>query len=198
MPPRAAIGYSLLPMLHVLRAAGVADFDDREYHEALQAARERCEGYGPGARNNAAAAMASELHGKTGFVYAAPALLEGVARRWPARSTRMQRRWRVPRSSDSTQRDRGMGGRAPDEARRDHFARGPRGSPDHAPHGSQSSLRPVRRPRGAAGSASRRLARMLALMLLGDFTSVYLAYLNDVDPTPVKKIDALKAELAGR
>jgi len=43
-----------------------------------------------------------------------------------------------------------------------------------------------------------RLARMLCLMLLGDFASVYLAYLNDVDPTPVKKIDTLKKQLAGQ
>jgi hypothetical protein len=35
-------------------------------------------------------------------------------------------------------------------------------------------------------------------MLLGDFTSVYLAYLNDVDPTPVTKIDTLKKQLAGQ
>ena len=44
--------------------------------------------------------------------------------------------------------------------------------------------------------ASGRLSRMLATMLLGDFASVYLAYLNGVDPTPVKKIDALKKELS--
>jgi glucose/mannose-6-phosphate isomerase len=43
--------------------------------------------------------------------------------------------------------------------------------------------------------AGGRLSRMLAMMLLGDFASVYLAYLNSVDPTPVKKIDALKKEL---
>jgi hypothetical protein len=44
--------------------------------------------------------------------------------------------------------------------------------------------------------AGGRLARMLSMMLLGDFTSVYLAYLNGVDPTPVTKIDRLKKELA--
>jgi hypothetical protein len=41
-----------------------------------------------------------------------------------------------------------------------------------------------------------RLSRMLSTMLLGDFAGVYLAYLNGVDPTPVKKIEALKKELA--
>ena len=41
----SAIGYSLLPMLHALRAAGVALFADREYAEALSVARERCEAH---------------------------------------------------------------------------------------------------------------------------------------------------------
>jgi glucose/mannose-6-phosphate isomerase len=47
MPPRSAIGYSLFPMLQVLRAAGVASFDDKEYSEALSAARDRCDAYSP-------------------------------------------------------------------------------------------------------------------------------------------------------
>jgi glucose/mannose-6-phosphate isomerase len=40
-----------------------------------------------------------------------------------------------------------------------------------------------------------RLARMLSTVLLGDFTSVYLAVLRGVDPTPVKTINYLKETL---
>ena len=36
------------------------------------------------------------------------------------------------------------------------------------------------------------LARMLSTIIVGDFTSVYLAILNGVDPTPVKTISYLK------
>jgi hypothetical protein len=32
-------------------------------------------------------------------------------------------------------------------------------------------------------------------MILGDFASVYLAYLNGVDPTPISVIDHLKDRL---
>ncbi len=39
------------------------------------------------------------------------------------------------------------------------------------------------------------LARLFSLIYLGDLTSVYLAVLNGVDPTPVKKIDLLKERL---
>jgi glucose/mannose-6-phosphate isomerase len=40
-----------------------------------------------------------------------------------------------------------------------------------------------------------RMGRIFSLIQLGDFMSFYLAALNDVDPTPVKVIDFLKAEL---
>lgn len=40
------------------------------------------------------------------------------------------------------------------------------------------------------------LARMLSLVVLGDWTSLYLAVLAGVDPTPIVKIDRLKAALA--
>ena len=39
------------------------------------------------------------------------------------------------------------------------------------------------------------LARILSAVVVGDFTSVYLAVLRGVDPTPVKTISHLKNEL---
>ncbi|RLF25704.1 MAG: bifunctional phosphoglucose/phosphomannose isomerase, partial [Thermoplasmata archaeon] len=40
------------------------------------------------------------------------------------------------------------------------------------------------------------LARMISLMYIGDFVSIYLAILRKVDPTPVDVITELKTELA--
>ncbi len=40
------------------------------------------------------------------------------------------------------------------------------------------------------------LARIFSLTYIGDYTSVYLAFLNGIDPTPVKLIDLLKNKLA--
>ena len=39
------------------------------------------------------------------------------------------------------------------------------------------------------------LARMLSTVCIGDFTSVYLAVLRNVDPTPVENINLLKDKL---
>jgi glucose/mannose-6-phosphate isomerase len=40
-----------------------------------------------------------------------------------------------------------------------------------------------------------RMAKMLSILLTGDFTSIYLAILRGIDPTPVKTISVLKAKL---
>jgi hypothetical protein len=39
------------------------------------------------------------------------------------------------------------------------------------------------------------LAKMLSTICIGDFTSVYLAILRKIDPTPVKTIDLLKEQI---
>ena len=40
-----------------------------------------------------------------------------------------------------------------------------------------------------------KLARMLSILYIGDFVSIYLAILNNIDPTPVYIIEKLKKEL---
>jgi glucose/mannose-6-phosphate isomerase len=52
---------------------------------------------------------------------------------------------------------------------------------------------PVVRPESRGES---RLERVLSLVMLGDLTSVYLAVLDGVDPTPVEPLDRFKAALA--
>jgi glucose/mannose-6-phosphate isomerase len=48
-------------------------------------------------------------------------------------------------------------------------------------------------PQGAS-----KLARMFSVIVIGDYASVYLAILQNKDPTPVKIIDQIKQELAKR
>jgi glucose/mannose-6-phosphate isomerase len=48
------------------------------------------------------------------------------------------------------------------------------------------------------GCGNSRLSEMVSLVLLGDYISYYLALLNGTDPTPVRTIDYLKEELAGK
>jgi glucose/mannose-6-phosphate isomerase len=41
-----------------------------------------------------------------------------------------------------------------------------------------------------------RMARVFSLLILGDFTSYYLALLNGVNPSPVDRIERFKKLLA--
>jgi glucose/mannose-6-phosphate isomerase len=204
MPPRSAIGYSLLPMLHVLRATGVASFDDHEYDEALAVARDRCDAYGPHARgdSNAAMELAQDLHGHIAFVYAAPGLLEGVARRWACQINENAKTLAHFALFPELNHNEIVGWEVGDvmkkaviialEDRDDHpMTRRQAGVALSLMGPNAAHVEHLETPGG------KRLARMLSIMLLGDFMSVYLAYLNEVDPTPVKKIDALKKQLAG-
>jgi glucose/mannose-6-phosphate isomerase len=50
--------------------------------------------------------------------------------------------------------------------------------------------------RRVSASGEHLLARMVSLINLGDYTSVYLGAAWGVDPTPVEKIDHLKSKLA--
>ncbi len=204
MPPRSAIGYSLLPMLQIVRACGVAAFADAEYEEALAAAREHCEACAPERPRNAAIELAERLKGKTAFVYAAPSLLEGVARRWcraalyDAIVVVLAHFAFFPELNHNEI----VGWEASPRLMADVVILSLEDRDDHEMTRRQTEVglsimgplagRVERLETGRGG----RLARMLSIMLLGDFASVYLAYLNGVDPTPVAKIDRLKKELA--
>ena len=204
MPPRSAIAYSLLPMLHLLRAAGVAAFEDREYEEALGMARDRCDAYGPARSDNAAIELARGLHRRTAFVYAAPGLLEGVARRWACQINENAKTLAHFAFFPELNHNEIVGWEVGEhlmshgvilslEDREDHPMTRRQADVGLSLVGSHASR--VERLETSAGG---RLSRMLAMLLLGDFMSVYLAYLNGVDPTPVDKIVELKRQLAGQ
>lgn len=204
MPPRSAIAFSLLPMLLVLRACGVATFEDDEYREAVETARERCDAYAPANADNTAITLARALHDNTPFVYAAPGLLEGVARRWACQFNENAKT--IAHFSHFPELDHNeiVGWAvAPHliphavvislEDREDHPSTRRQTEISLSIIGEQASR--VERLQTPGGG---RLSRMLATMQLGDFTSVYLAYLNGVDPTPVRTIDRLKKAIADR
>lgn len=201
MPPRSALGLSLLPMLQILRACGIAAFDDSEFHEALASARQLCATCAPDATENAAHDLAQALSGKVPFVYAASGLMEGVARRWACQfneNSKMLAHWGL---FPELGHNEIVGWEASPKLMKDSvvIALADADDPDAALRQMTTSLDIIEPLAGAvirpSPVAGGRLARMIATTLLGDFASVYLAYINGIDPTPVEKIDRLKKEL---
>jgi glucose/mannose-6-phosphate isomerase len=204
MSPRAAIAYSFFPMIQILRVVGLAQFEDAEFDEALETARRLAQSYGPDSEDNRAFELAKKLEGKYPYVYSGPGLLESIARRWACQFNENSKSpahfavypelnhneivgWREGSLSDLLKRVVVISLEDVD---------------DHEMTRNQTGIglgieeplasRVVRLDGGDGG----RLSRMMALLITGDFTSVYLAFLYGVDPTPVENIDFLKQRLA--
>jgi glucose/mannose-6-phosphate isomerase len=201
LPPRSAIGYSLLPMVHILRAAGLADFDDAEYDEALEAVEALCEACALGADPNPAVDLALELTGRLPFVYAAPGLLEAVARRWACQFNENSKMLAHFAYYPELNHNEIVGWETQVDLMENVVVVSLEDVDDHemTGHHTDISLGIVEPLAGGIvrlrSEEGARMKRMLTTMLLGDFTSVYLALLAGVDPTPVAKIDFLKQQL---
>lgn len=204
MPPRAAIAYSFFPMIRILRAVGQAQFDDAEFDEALDTARQLTRSNGPDSKNNRAFELARSLEGKFPYVYSGPGLMEAIARRWACQFNENSKSpahfavypelnhneivgWRDGALSDLLKRVVVISLEDVDDCEMTRHQTGI-GLSIKEP----LAERVVRLDGGSGG----RLSRMVSLLLTGDFTSVYLAYLYGVDPTPVENIDFLKQRLA--
>ncbi len=201
-PPRSALAYSFVPTLIALRAAGVADFADDEFHDAVTAVEAACADYGIYSPGNPAMKLAEVLHGTIPFVYASPALLEGVARRWAcqfnenAKSLAHYAYWTELNHNEI------VGWEANPELMK-QVSVVAMNDVDDDPIARQQAAIALGIIEPLANDAMRidsgsggRLARMLRMVMLGDYASVYLAYRNGVDPTTISKIDYLKSQLA--
>ena len=206
-PPRSATGYLFFPALAILQKRGLLarslDPDVTEAISLLDRVRATCGPEVPTAMNPAKQ-LAAELYGRVAVIYGSSPARGVVALRWKTQlnenakqhafagafpeidhneilawtyARRQAARWSVVYLRDPDERLA-----APRLARRVEttkkvIGRGVRNHEVRAEGGSP-------------------LARLLYLIYLGDLMSLYLAFLNGVDPTDIAGIDRLKADLA--
>jgi len=200
-PPRSAIAYSFFPMIHILRSAGLVDFDDGEYLRALEDVKRVCRMYGPDSSDNRALGLAAKLKGNIPFVYSGPGLLEAVARRWACQFNENSKSTAHFAAYPELNHNEIVGWEALEGVMGQIVVLSLEDEDDHPTTVAQTDIGLSIITPLAAGveriksEGDGRLARILTTMLLGDFTSVYLALLYGVDPTPVEKIDFLKRRL---
>ncbi len=201
MPPRTALGYSLVPLLATLRAARVSIHDDAEVREAAETVRQVCADNSVDAGDSLALSIADALRGRLPVVYAASGRMEGVARRWvgqlaenaktlahhavyPELSHNEIVGWNEPAEVLSNAVIVALEDPDDSELSRRQREIGLELIGEHA----HAVIR-VRAPEGGP------LARILGTVALGDLVSFYLAMFHGVDPTPVERIDVLKQRL---
>jgi glucose/mannose-6-phosphate isomerase len=201
MPPRSAIAYSFFPLLHVLRALGVSELDEGEFAEVHRQLEGLCNRFTSITSENRAAEIAFSLKGKLPFVYSGGGLYEAVARRWSCQINENGKSLAHYGTFPELNHNEIVGWNALKTLRARIVVVYLQDPDDSAMTTRQADIAlelveplcsGVIRVSDVPGG---RLQRILSVMLLGDFTSVYLGYLNGVDPTPVSNIDFLKNRL---
>jgi len=203
LPPRAALGYALPALLGVLRAKGIIPDmtgDIRETVALLRSLREKYRPETPTA-DNPAKQLAVELHGKIVVVYGSSAIMEPAAYRWRSQIAENAKTLAFHHALPEMNHNELVGWLRPQELLKNVGVVFLRDSKDHTQVKKRFDLTREEID-GKAGvvreiqsEGKSRLASILSVVYLGDFTSLYMAYLNRLDPTPVAVIDALKNKL---
>jgi glucose/mannose-6-phosphate isomerase len=197
MPPRAALPLLFLPMLRVASRLGLTPTGEAEVREAAGLLEGLAAEWGPSAPSggNRAKELAVRLAAALPVVCAATPALAPVAYRWKTQLNENAKLFAVWNRFPEASHNEVEGWHAPPPGAGVVFLRD---GEDGA--WAAREVDAVRRLlAGRAGwieevwtRGGGRLARLLSLVLLGDFVSVYAALLRGVDPTPVDAIAAVK------
>jgi glucose/mannose-6-phosphate isomerase len=201
-PPRAALGYSFFPTLIALSKMGFIKDQTKEIRETLALLARLSERYSDyAAADNTAVNIAGTLHGKLPLVYSAADKFDTVNTRWRGQISENAKTLAFGHVFPELNHNEIVGWEVlPDMMKKIHVVI-LRDRDDY----KRIQLR-MDVTKGIIGDLAggitevysegkSLLARMFSLLYLADWVSFYLAMLNGVDPSPVKKIDFLKDEL---
>ncbi len=201
--PRAALGYSLMPLLAVADSIGLTQGVAQDVDEAIGAMESLRSRIGEEVplHDNAAKQLAARLAGRLPVIYGAEVLTE-VAHRWKTQLNESTKVWafyeHLPEASHNAIVSYGL----PEEVARlvlVVYLRSPDFHPGVTLHYefNQRALTEAGVEYTEVQAEGRSaLAQAMTCLLMGDYVSYYLALLNGMDPTPTTVIDNLKAWLA--
>jgi glucose/mannose-6-phosphate isomerase len=203
--PRAAIGYSFVPLLGILEKAGLIGNKGRQIAEARQEMESLALRIGEKVpvERNPAKQLAQKLHGKIVVVYGADLLTE-VARRWKGQVNENAKTWAFFEAMPELNHNAVVGLEHPEQLG-DKIIVVMLVSSFNEPRNltrfevTDSILAKQNIAHALVEAAGRTpMAQMMSLITFGDYVSYYLALLYQQDPTPVDVISYLKGELAKR
>lgn len=197
MPPRAALGYSFSVLMTLMERLGLVDLDEAAWEEAYALLAAQTDAYRDPAGNDALD-LAQMLHGKLPVVYSGPGLMEAVNLRWRGQFQENSKVYATGNLFPEMNHNEIMGWQYPGALHGRMAVVVLRDRDDHPR--IQRRMEVTGKLLGERAGAWTEvvskgegpLARMLSLVNLGDWVSFYLAMIQDVDPTPIPLIDALK------
>lgn len=204
-PPRTALGYMSITVLAILAKIGFIK-DKKEEIEQLYSAliglRDKEIGAGVQMSNNISKKLATKIYGKYCIIYGTSDSTEAVAIRWRGQIAENSKSLASSHVLPEMNHNEIVGWEFPKEVLKKLSVVILYDKDDHARTKKRIEIsKNIIRESGAdifelERKGFNRLARLFSLIYIGDFVSFYLAILNNIDPTPVKRVDYLKSELA--
>jgi len=202
-PPRAAFPYSLISLTGIFQKLGLIRDKSAALREAMDVVN-KLSGDSIETRpvaSNPAKQLAAKVRGHVPVIYGAEILSE-VARRWKGEFNENSKAWAFFENFPELNHNAVDGYQFPAEAKERIFVLMLRSPSFRAP--TRLRYEATARLLVKAGIAHEfveargdgALAQVMSSVLLGDYTSFYLALLNEVDPTATDAIDFVKEYLA--
>jgi len=202
--PRAALGYSFVPILVMLERLGFVHGEKdqiRKTKEFLSSNRSKC-GMELPVEENPAKRIALELHKKLPIIYASTDHFDAVSTRWKGQICENAKMLAFNNVFPEFNHNELVGWKILSEYRDDLIVVILKDRDDHPRIKTRMEIVKgiIEKENVKAvvveSCGETLLSRIFSLIQLGDFASFYLSILNGEDPTPVKVIDFLKDELA--
>lgn len=204
LPPRAALGHSLAMLLTALQKLRLVPDLSAALDEAVALLRRLRDRYAMASveAENPAKRLAVSLHGRIAAVYGSSAAMDSVAFRWRCQIEENAKNLAFHHMLPEMNHNELVGWMHPQEVLKQVAVVLLRDEGDHPQVQRRFDL--IRDIITAKAGALHEVwsegeslpARVLSSIYLGDFVSLYMAYLNRTDPTPVEVIDFLKKQLA--
>ncbi len=202
-PPRAALGFSSVLLISVLGALGLIPDPGPLIDESISVLDEQQSLLGtavPESRNQAKQ-IARSFHNRLGCIYASNSVLAGAAVRWRGQLEENAKNLAFHHLIPEMNHNELVGWQYPGALLREIAVLFLRDREDHPQVQQRFELSRRFIEKKAAichevwTTGEARLARIFSVVSLGDFVSLYLAYLNEEDPTPVDAIESFKQQL---
>lgn len=201
LPPRASLGWGLGGLVRLLGHLGLVEHAERELESAVERLRRGVDRWTSGGEDDRLQRLAERLAGRLPVLYAADGMPGAVAERWRAQLNENSKCLVSTALLPELDHNEVVGWDQRTDARGAAFVLALRDEEDHPRVQRRFEVtRDVLGDRVADWVELRaepgdRLARAMDLVQQGDYLSAHLAAAHDVDPTPVRRIDELKARL---
>jgi len=204
-PPRAALGWSLAPLLNIASRLGWTHHFEDDLEETVRMLREWMPELTADSplMQNLAKREAGQLMGRLIYVLGA-GLFAQVARRWRAQLATNAKTWAAYEALPEANHHALAGLEWPDGFSSKVMALFLTGRADHPRNARRAQLTQQAYLMAGCNTdllvarGESPLAQMMSLVMLGDFMSAYLAVLNGVDPAQTSAVIEFKAALMDR